>query len=348
MLLDAPSQATPSVLFIGGHNRSGSTLLSRLLNKQPSVMAVGELTFISDRGLQENQLCSCGKPFRSCDFWAEVVTRVARRSPQDWFARLTELKRNIARIRYVPALSSGHNHPPKTAFWTQAGEYVDMLGEVISAVAAVADVKVVVDSSKHPPYGFFLSRSNAFELYPVHLVRDCRAVAFSQQRIRVRPEIYWTTTRMPRFSPARTAFDWTLFNSLMHLLGTASGRYRRVRYEDIVTHPDEVTGTLLAWAGADAAAAPSDSVGEHQLSGNPMRMRRDFEVTPDTEWLSRMPARDKLAATALSAPLLLAYGYKLRAQPSRQPARPAFDTPNNRPQAATPEQPSPEVTHDRA
>lgn len=320
MLSDAPSQSTPSVLFIGGHNRSGSTLLSRLLDKQPSVMAVGELTFISDRGLQENQLCSCGKPFRSCDFWAEVVALVARQSPQDWFGRLTDLKRAMARIRYVPSLSSSRAHPPNTTFWTQAGEYVDMLGEVISAVAAVAGVEVVVDSSKNPPYGFFLSKSDAFELYPVHLVRDCRAVAFSQQRIRVRPEIYWTTSRMPRFSPARTAFDWTLFNSLMHLLGAVSGRYRRVRYEDIATHPDEVIGELLAWVGADAAAASSNGVGEHQLSGNPMRMRPDFEVTPDTEWLARMPARDKLVAATLSAPLLLAYGYALRAPSAHRSA----------------------------
>ncbi len=341
----ASSQSAPTVLFIGGHNRSGSTLLSRLLGKEPSVIAVGELHFIGDRGLHENQLCSCGKPFRGCDFWTEVVTQVAGGHPQSWFARFTELKRTVARIRYVPALAHSRGKPPTTAFWTQAGEYIDMLGEVVSAVSAVAGANVVVDSSKHPPYGFFLSKSKAFDLYPVHLVRDCRAVAFSQQRTRVRPEVYWTTTLMPRFGPARTAFDWTLFNSLMHLLGAVAGRYRRVRYEDIAMNPADVISSLLAWPGASTGTAPSHSIGEHQLSGNPMRLRRDFEVTPDTEWLGQMSARDRTTATALSAPLLLTYGYKLRAGRTRPSAS---EVSVGRAQVPSSGRPAAEVTHDRA
>jgi hypothetical protein len=322
------------VLFIGGHSRSGSTLLSRLLGRDPRVVSVGELTFIADRGFRENQLCSCGKPFRECTFWSEVIVRVGGASPEEWFLRLASLRSELARIRQVPALAlSGASR--RTRFGAKAdlasrsrasahvAEYAQMLDMVFSAIRATAGAEVVVDSSKHPPYGFLLNECSGFDLYPAHLVRDCRAVAFSQMRTRARPEIYWTTELMPRFSPARSAFDWTLFNSLMHLLAAACGRYQRVRYEDAVRDPDGVAEQLLRWIGlSDAGPISAVDGEEHELSGNPMRLQREFKVVADDKWLRDMSRADKARATALSAPLLIGYRYPLRGRPSR-PNRPA-------------------------
>jgi hypothetical protein len=299
-----------SVLFIGGHSRSGSTLLSRILGKEPSVVSVGELIFIGDRGYRDNQLCSCGQPFRECQFWAQVVSVVGGGSPDAWFARLVYLKSTLARIRYVPGLALGRALAPAT----QVAEYVGMLDTVVAAVAAVAAVDTVIDSSKHPPYGFFLSRCKSFDLYSAHLIRDPRAVAFSQQRRRVRPEIRTTTEIMPRFSPARTAFDWSLVNTLMQVLGQVAGRYQRIRYEDLVGDPDGASRALLRWVGAPAVLAPDQGqrlcIG-HELSGNPMRLQPAFNVTLDAEWMTSMSVRDMMTVSAISAPLLVNYGYDL-------------------------------------
>jgi hypothetical protein len=291
-----------------------------MLGKHPSVISVGELISIGDRGFHDNQLCSCGKPFRECAFWTEVVTLVAGPSPSTWFARLARLRENVVRIRYVPALALSRHDRTGIPLTAQSVEYIDMLGEVTAAIAAVAGVNIVIDSSKHPPSGFFLSKCKTFDLYPAHLIRDCRAVAFSQQRTMVRPEIYWTTELMPRFSPAKTAFDWTLFNSLMHLLGNVAGRYCRIRYEDMVKDPNGVSQMLLDWVGADPSVPSHSStkhhgIGEHELSGNPMRFQHEFKVIPDVEWLTNMSACDKAVATAISAPLLAKYGYNLMARP---------------------------------
>jgi hypothetical protein len=233
------------------------------------------------------------------------------------------LRSELARIRLVPALAlSGAARRARSRSDSLAREahgldrtreYTEMLDTVFSAIRAAAGVDVIVDSSKHPPYGFLLNECSGFELYPAHLVRDCRAVAFSQMRTRARPEIYWTTELMPRFSPTRSAFDWTLFNSLMHLLGGACGRYRRVRYEDVVRDPDEVAEQLLRWIGVSDAALlmGADGGEEHELSGNPMRLQRDFKVVADDKWLHDMSRSDKARATAVSAPLLLGYRYPL-------------------------------------
>jgi hypothetical protein len=315
---DISIQSDISVLFIGGHSRSGSTLLSRLLGQQPAMVSVGELTFIASRGYRDNQLCSCGKPFAECPFWKEVVARVGGTKPDDWFARLETLRQSVDRIRYTPLLALGARSPglPPLGKDTTArsSEYSGMLGALLHVIADVAEVNVVVDSSKEPPYGFLLNGCEAIDLYPVHLVRDCRAVAFSQQQVKVRPEIHWTTEHMPRFSPAKSAVDWMLSNTLMHLLGRTTGRYRRVKYEDIALDHQAVSKTLLEWVAPNSTSTPADppasaGVGEHELSGNPMRFKPDFKIELDVQWLEKMSPRDKLVATSISAPLLRAYGY---------------------------------------
>lgn len=310
------------VLFIGGHGRSGSTLLSRLLGGHPSTISVGELMFIGDRGFHENQLCSCGSGFRQCEFWTQVVALAAGGSSADcWFTRMAHLRRNLARIRYVPALAASQQHTD-IAFSSASTEYVDMISTLFDAIAAVANVALIVDSSKYPPYGFFLSKCKNIDLYPAHLIRDSRAVAFSQQRKKVRPEIQWTTELMPRISPARSAFDWTLVNALMHLLSRVTGRHHEARYEDIVENPVGVSQELLTWVGLDPAkstlTATQKPLTEHELSGNPMRFQRQFHVRPDVEWLTGMAARDHVVTTAVSAPLLLKYGYTLFTRRAQQ------------------------------
>lgn len=198
----------------------------------------------------------------------------------------------------------------------RSAEYIEMLNALLKSIAAITGADVIVDSSKEPPHGFLLSKCNSVNLYPLHLVRDCRAVAFSQQRIRVRPEIYWKTEHMPRFSPTKSATDWMLTNSLMHLLGRTAGRYFRIKYEDMVLDPKKVSTALLNWVGVNITSPSNgprvlNGAGEHELSGNPMRFKQEFKITPDIEWVESMATRDKIVTTAISASLLLKYGYGL-------------------------------------
>ncbi|MGH2905074.1 MAG: sulfotransferase [Solirubrobacteraceae bacterium] len=145
------------MLFIGGHNRSGSTMLSRLLGQYPSVVSVGELSVIGSPGWQSDQLCSCGAPFKECVFWQDVIAQAAGSSPDQWYARLAYLKKRVERFRYIPTLALTQNDRNHHLFTTQNTEYITMLGKIMSAVASVAGVSTIIDSSKYPPYGFFLA-----------------------------------------------------------------------------------------------------------------------------------------------------------------------------------------------
>jgi hypothetical protein len=283
-------------------------------------MSVGELNFISDRGFQNNQLCGCGEPFLECSFWKEVVSLVAGSAPDEWFGRLAYLKKSTGRTRRFPILALSQHGWTGVRLAPQSIEYADMLGKIISAVSAVSGADLIVDSSKEPVHGFHLGQCRTIDLYPAHLVRDSRAVAFSLQRVKIRPEIYWKTELMPKFSPTKSAFDWSLINLFMQGLGSIAGNYYRILYEDFVEDPHESSSNLLKWAGIDDAALQESagrvSIGEHELSGNPMRFEREFRIVPDREWINSMATRDYIVTTALSAPLLFTYGYTLN-RPSR-------------------------------
>src|SRR5262245_53220401 len=80
------------VLFIAGPGRSGSTLLDMLLGQINDFYSTGELRFIWSRSFGQNQLCGCGKPFRQCEFWTEVVKEAFGRFEDIDYARIEELR----------------------------------------------------------------------------------------------------------------------------------------------------------------------------------------------------------------------------------------------------------------
>ena len=116
------------------------------------------------------------------------------------------------------------------------------------AIHEVSGGKIIVDSSKSPSYGLLLAQLGFLELHVIHLVRDSRAVAYSQQRAKIKPEIYWEEQRMKVRRPSSTAVEWFLTNALLHLL-ERHPRYTLVKYEDFVGNPRDTVLRIAAACG---------------------------------------------------------------------------------------------------
>lgn len=303
------------VVFIGGYGRSGSTLLDRLLGQVDGFFSAGELRHIWDRSFGENQLCGCGKPFKGCSFWKEVAEQAFGSVDRVDLNKIRTLKRSVDRMRYIPYLMSPSLRPPR--YQALFSEYTEILGRLYKAIRDVSGSEFIVDSTKDPSHGFVLKAMSDIELYTVHLVRDSRAVAYSWQRKKRRPEIHWKEEYMPRYSPFKSAWEWGLMNALVHLLGyTAPKRYTLIRYEDLVSEPRKALSELLADLGTanpnlDFIRERNIKLGvDHTVSGNPMRFQHGIiEVRPDTEWRHKMPTSQRVVISALTWPLLLKYGY---------------------------------------
>jgi hypothetical protein len=119
----------------------------------------------------------------------------------------------------------------------------------------------------------------------------------------------------------RTAIDWEVKNLLFYPLVRASNR-RRVKYEDFIAHPNEELRAILDFAGAerceqgswDKATRSFESLPHHTLGGNPVRFKRGrVRLEPDEEWKFKMSRGQKALVSAMTFPLLLAYGYPMLA-----------------------------------
>jgi hypothetical protein len=304
-----------SVLYIGGCQRSGSTLLDRMMSQVPGYVSTGEVVHLWSRGVDANELCGCGLPFLECPFWSEVGRRAFGGWSEVDVKEILALQRRVDRNRFIPYML----FPVlSTRFRRDLQEYSARLERLYRAISEVSDGAVIVDSSKHASTAFLLRQVRSVRLRVIHLVRDSRGVAFSLAKQVRRPEAMADESFMFRASSLRSAAEWVAFNLLLGLLRFVGTPTTVVRYEDMVRAPRSVISRALAAGGAHASAEDLAFVQgahvtlgiDHTVAGNPMRFRHEpLELRVDEAWRSSMDRRARHVTTALTWPLLATYGY---------------------------------------
>jgi hypothetical protein len=301
------------VVFVGGYGRSGSTIIDLLLNRVPGIAAVGEFRHLFGRALGDNELCSCSKPFRDCPFWGKVLAEafpdgVDREKVQrtvKYFNRLVMLP-YLRWPKLMPA-----------SMRTDAQLYAETFERAYRAVAKIADVSVVVDSTKYPVHGWFLRTMTQLDLSVMLLVRDPRAVAYSWERRRLRPEVHWEKREMPRYNVVRSGIAWNLSNSLTACLKSSVGHYRVQRYEDFVAAPAKELANIASFALGKPTTLPLNLFDKqpripHTIAGNPVRIGSEqVRVREDDEWKT-MPLYKRLLVDAVCFIGMRRYDYRLR------------------------------------
>lgn len=320
------------VLVVGGWGRCGSTLLDLLLGQVQGFFSAGEVRELWLRGCVEDRPCGCGEPFSRCAFWS----RVGDEAFGGW-DRL-DLERILsARLRWdrpwsFPPLLVGTPRRGRPGPDERTGthvalhgpedlaSYVDTLGRLMEAIATVSGASVVVDSSKIPTHTLLLARSERLDVRVVHLVRDSRGVAFSNQKHVLKSVTTGEPTLLPRYGAAASALRYDFYNTANGALARRFGSgWRRLRYEDLVACPEARLREIVRHAGEpvpdemaflrDRQAALSTN---HLVDGNPVRFARDLTLSVDDEWRRRLSTRDLRTTSALTSPLLRRYDYPLR------------------------------------
>lgn len=313
MSAPGPTTTRPTVVYIGGSGRSGSTLLERLLGAVPGVATLGEVVHLPTRGLVEGQTCGCGEPLATCPFWGPVGQEAFGGWDAADGAGWQALQHRVDRNRHLPLLAV----PARAGFRRDLADHVARLERLYLAAASVADAPVLVDSSKHASTAFALRHLGAVDVRFVHLVRDPRGVAYSWTKEVARPETA-DDELMPTYSPVSAAAWWDAFNVMLGALRATGADPVRLRYEDLLASPRTALRRVLAPTGLplgpgwDGFLTPDGAeLGpSHSVAGNPMRFRTGtIPLRTDEEWRTALPARDRRVVTACTAPLLAAYGY---------------------------------------
>ena len=303
------------VLYVAGNGRSGSTLLDRILGQLPGVASLGEVRFLWEFGHVRNNLCECGARFRECPFWTAVLETAVGALTDERAARLA---RESRRLLWTPGIARLLGPLGTPAFRRMRDEHAEIAGQLYRAVARRTGADWLVDSSKLASYALLLARVPGLELHVVHLVRDSRAVAFSWQRKRLKPEVEGGRTYMPVRAPLLTALRWDVHNLLDRSLAAVAKSYVRIRYEDLVLEPRKAIETIASTAGLGPVDPDFalDGVVQvergHTVAGNPMRFKDGpVKLRLDDEWRASLPAPSKALVSLLTLPQLLAYGYPL-------------------------------------
>lgn len=304
------------VAYIGGLGRSGSTLLERITGRFDGVCVLGEVVHLFERGVRRDELCGCALPFSRCPFWREVGEIAFGGWGNVDVERLQTLATLVDRTRDIPATRFAGEDSAHIAL---VHEYVRAFAAVYEAAAKVSGARLVVDSSKHPSTAYALRRSRVIELKVVHLVRDPRGVAYSWTKVLERPEAGEGKAQplMHRYPPGRAAALWVADNLAFELLGRSGVPVWRLHYERLMADPVAAVHALADFLGlsgsriAEFVSQDAVQVGPtHQISGNHVRFQSgELQLRRDDAWHRDFPAGRRRQVTAITAPMMLRYGY---------------------------------------
>ena len=263
------------VAFVGGHGRSGSTLLSRVLGAAPGFVTVGELCYLWDQGVVMDRMCGCGQSFSGCEFWTAVGTDAFDGWDRVDARGLLTLRKSVERVRYTPLLSAPTLSPD---YARKLREYAAAMSRVYPSVRTVSGAEVVVDTSKYPSSAYLLRHVPDVDLKLVHLVRSVYGVCYSWMKTVARPDR--DGKPMPRYPPARTAAEWSAFNFLLDALRLRGVPTRLVHYEDFVATPREQLAAIVRFLGKEPSEAGPGVRGgvQRRAAPRPQRGRKPDAV----------------------------------------------------------------------
>ena len=324
MLVDKPilkieSIATDTplrVLYILGFGRSGSTILDTILGNHPDVKSAGEATHVAHDAWLGGGRCACGQLGSGCAFWNDVGQRWTDRVGRVDVAHFAKITREI---------ETGH-------FWrrrlfeqaqrqnTCLLDYGRLTDGLLRAIRDTSQKTWIVDSSKGATRALALAMIPGVQLRVVHLVRDCRGVAWSCKKHLKKDEKGGVCRDDPGRKVWRTAMVWNVGNMRSSWVRRHLPKEHsiRVRYEDFVSDPKgeiQRIGRLIDLDLGELAQRVTSggvmSVG-HTMAGNRLRMSGNVRLRPDVEWVDKLSVRDRLTCWAISGWLSRRYGYQLR------------------------------------
>ncbi len=322
MATDGLAEVTPirselkkiPVVFIGSVPRSGSTIMSDLLNENPHMVNIGELVHLWERGVIDNNLCGCGHAFNECEFWSKVGDVAFGGWHRISGERMHKLQQRADRTRHIPLLLV----PSSASFFTASvTQYGGVVSRVLRAILEVSGKPVIVDTSKHVSTALLLRQIPDVDLRIVHVVRDPRGVANSWSKVVKRPEVQGGDAEMDTLHPGRIGMRWLWFNwafSNMDRLGVPT---TTVRYEDFVEDPASTLDQIFDFAGVESVGEKLFNSGEplvlqdgHSVSGNPRRLeKKPVELRADEQWRTDLDPKMKSVVSAVTRPMLGRYRY---------------------------------------
>lgn len=287
-------------VYIMSTGHSGSTLLNLLLGSHSRANAVSEPTHLP-KNIAHNETCSCGSAILECPIWSKVIHRLDQKLKLDILRDPYALQLGFIgddrqiyndrlgwsyqaawkprRILVYLQQATGIRLPE----WAQR-EFAEAQRVRVLAyeeVGVVTGEPIIVDASKEYLQGISLYQSDPARTRLIFLVRDGRAVFYSNLR------------RKRAWNESLRAWR----NYYQHALPIINRRIPpehicRVRYEDLVTNTEQQLRQICHFLEIEFESSmlnPQANL-QHLTSGNDMRLSADKSIRLDTAWMTALTA----------------------------------------------------------
>ncbi|MEM8580377.1 MAG: hypothetical protein AAGF50_04180 [Pseudomonadota bacterium] len=296
----SPSNS-PTIVFIAGEGRSGSTVLDRCIGTVEGAASFNEMHEIVHQFLRNKKRCSCGALPQDCRFWEEVF------SHKDLAGRLADMEgayREFDGSRNAIRLLLGLYGPEKRRRLREYGELTALL---YRRIAEVAGVSVIVDSSKNPSRALILKKYAGLDVWCIHLTRNPVAVANSWAK-----EKSGMQDTLPTYERTATYTRWALKNLACEALRLAVP-YKRMQFEAFTSAPRTGLREIIDWVPALQGGSHSFNTETsvkfgpfHSVQGNPDRFENGFvEIRHSVP-----PALANEGLSAFQRTMAKRYGYR--------------------------------------
>lgn len=317
--IDTRSNGGIRVIYVMGAGRSGSTALEAMLGDHDDVVAVGEISSIFTPVWEERSHCACGTRGPDCEVWQQILKRWQELTGQETFlqngplnAKFEALHRRFGVSAWLRQSKAATNPDEDAVTWLEHTK------AIYQAIADVTGKRTIVDSSKSPLRARGLCVTPGLDMRLIHLIRDVRGVAWSRLKAyRKDPKNGFGKEHKP--VPAwRSVGHWGLSN-----LWSSAVRHAHpecpsmlLRYEDFTARPLEAFARISDVVGIDYAEIAARLVAgeavrpQHTAAGNPVRMKGAIRLSPDYQWVEKLPEKTRSNCWLLGGWLARRYGYE--------------------------------------
>lgn len=315
-----------TIVYIVGRGHSGSTMLELLLNRNPSMAAMGELNLLplqlyrNGKNSRWTGKCSCGQRPLECPVWGAALNSVAsshklelRSSPlklrisdeglaeefgwkKPWAALDHRLRRGLRRASQQNNLLS----PILSRYVFKP--WAELRDTIYSSYAATRGVEILIDASKDYLQMLDLYRFSKHRVKVLYITRDVRGHA-------------WSSIRKKEATATNEAITWQRLNQniLDSLAHVAKEDWLHVKYEDLCSQTDETLAKIFDFVGTtNQQLSPEQELARrHTIAGNATRFRALDTIRQDEKWRENLTVDDILNIKKQAQSTAEALGYTI-------------------------------------
>lgn len=276
-----------NLIYLLGAGRSGTTLLTAILNNHDDIEALGEMHQFFEF-IENHKNCSCGIKLRNCKEWNlsdQFLNNLSSSNKE--VTEKEERHFNILKLLF----SKSYNK-----------RYLNMQEQTFSEIHLKKERKWYVDSSKYIARYLLLKKSKQLNLKGIYLVRDPRGVVHS-----------FNKKVQTSKAPLSALLYYNIINLLAEIVRRKDNTILKIRYEDLVEKPELTLSQIYSYIfeqTIEIKHLPDYIKMPHIIGGNRMKTKKKIKIKPDKKW-KKLKRNNQIIYYILSLPFVILNKYKI-------------------------------------